>query len=101
MPPQVVSQMLRAAADFPRTQNCKTQMVQQENAAGSVTIRRAEGAHINSFRSTVNGMRSRVASPRKNLLRFDHFYDLRFPRIRFRIDNMDAGGTQTGYEQIT
>src|SRR5881397_3488 len=90
VPPEIVMQKLWAAVDFPLTQDLERFAIEQENTARAVAIRRAEGANVNTFRSTMNGVRTRVIRACKKFLRFEHLNDLCFSRVRFRVDNVDA-----------
>src|SRR5713101_5412500 len=73
MPPEIVMKKLRSTVHFPLAQNVERFAIEHENAARAVAIGRSECANINAFRATVNRVRTRIISARKNLFRFDHF----------------------------
>ena len=82
-------QELRAAIYFPLTKNLERFAVEHENAAWPIAIGRSERTYINAFWPTVNSVRTRIVSARENFLRFDHFDDLWFSRIRLRVDDVN------------
>src|SRR5215471_6527733 len=56
VPPKIVMQKLRTAVHLPLAQDLKRFAVEHKNATRAVAIGRTERAHVNAFRSTVNGM---------------------------------------------
>src|SRR6266699_1660443 len=100
MPPEIVMKKLRSTVHFPLAQNVERFAIEHENAARAVTIGRSECANINAFRATVNRVRTRIISARKDFFRFDHFDYLRLSRIRLGVDNVNARRAEPRYNQI-
>ena len=67
VPPEIVSEELWSAINFPLTQDIKTQMVEEKNAAGTLAAGRTERTYINSFRAAMDGVRPRVICSRREL----------------------------------
>ena len=67
VPPEIVSQELWSAIDFPLTQHIKTQMVEEKNAAGTLAAGRTERTYINSFWAAMDGVGTRVICSRREL----------------------------------
>src|SRR5436190_12987539 len=101
MPPEIVMKKLRSAVHFPLAQNLERFTIEHENAARAVAIGRAERAHVNAFRTTVNRMWTRIISACENFFRLEHFNDLWFSRIGFCIDDVNARRAQAGHNQVT
>src|SRR5262249_24632389 len=89
VPPKIVMQKLRAAVDFPLTENLERLAIKHEDAAGALAVGISERTDVNRFRPTVNGMRTRIVGARENFLWLDDFDDLWFPRVGLRIDDMN------------
>src|SRR5512143_2833778 len=96
VPPKIVMQKLRVTVDFPLPEHFKRFAVEHENPARTVAVGIPECANVNSFRTTVNGMRTRIIRAGENYLRLDHFDDLWFPRIWLGIDDVNPRGTDPG-----
>src|SRR5579862_3608418 len=91
VPPEIVSQLLGATILFPRPFQLKGVRVHQENASGTVSASRTEGASVDRVRSTMKGVRRRVAGLLDELFGFDHLYNLRLLGIGLRIKNVNPG----------
>src|SRR4029453_4074570 len=94
---------LRAAIDLPTPEDIECLAIHDEYAGrsiGAVLAAAAERADVDAFRPAVNCVRARVAGLFEYLLGFDDFMNLRLGRIRFRIDDINAGGTHPGEDEI-
>lgn len=101
MPPEIVAQVLGTPIDLPFSQYLEGKVIQQENATGSVAIGSSQSADVNAFRATMDGMRSRVARPRKQFVGFDDLDDGRVQGIRLDIQDVNPRGPNAGDYQIT
>src|SRR5438034_3671546 len=101
MPPKIVLQKLRAAVHLPLAQDLERLAIEHENTSRPVAIGSSKRADINTFRSTVNRVRTRIISTCKNFFRFDYFDDLRFSRIGLRVDNVNARRAQSRHDKVT
>src|SRR5262245_51672738 len=101
VPPKIVMQELRAAVDFPLTENFKRLAIEHEDPTGALAVGISERANVNGFRPAVNCMRARIIRARENFLRLDDFHDLRFPRIGLRIDDVNPRGADPRHNQVT
>src|ERR1700756_1465158 len=100
VPPEVVCELLRAAIMFPGPLQLEGVSVHQENATRAVSAGRSEGAPIDAVRSTVNGMRRRVASLAREFFGLDHLHDLGLTGIRLRVEDVNARRPDAGYDQV-
>src|SRR6266567_8351115 len=57
MPPEIILKKLRAAIQFPLTENVERFAIEHENAAWAVAIRRPKRAHVDAFWPAVNRVR--------------------------------------------
>src|SRR5262249_27832338 len=94
-------QKLLAAVDFPLTENFERLAVEHEDTARAIAVRRAERAHVNTFRPAVNCMRTRIIRARENFFWLDDFHDFRFSRVGLRVDYMNPRGAEPRYNQVT
>src|SRR5262249_3481763 len=94
-------QKLRATVDFPLTEHFERLAIEHEDAARAVAVRIPERANVNRFRTAVDGMRTGIIGARKNFFRLNHFDDLRFPRVWLCINDVNPGGPQPRYDQIS
>ena len=76
MPPEIVGEVLRAAVDLPAAEHIEALVVEHEDAAGSVAVRRAERADIDAVRAAMHRVRTRVAGCARELVGLDHLDDL-------------------------
>src|ERR1700694_5148676 len=100
MPPEIVGEVLRPSVHFPLSEDIEALRVHDEYSAGAVAIGCAEGAGVDPFKAAVDGGGRRVSGSRRQHFRLDYFYDLRFPWIGLGVDNVDAGGTNSGDDEI-
>src|ERR1700730_7001345 len=54
MPPEIVSQFLGSAIEFPSAQNVEVEVIENENSAWTAAVWRAKGADVNALRTTMN-----------------------------------------------
>ena len=101
VPGKVVPKLLRSALDFPSAQGFEGVMVQGQNSARPPAVRRAEGTNVDCIRAAMHRMQPAVPGPRCYFMRLDHLYDLRLAWVGFRIDDVDARGTQSGNDQVS
>src|SRR5271165_4475783 len=100
MPPEVVSQILRAALDLPLAQTFKTFRIHHEDAAGPVSRGGTQRAAENSLGTAVDSVRPAVSSSFGEHVRLNHLDDLRLPRIGFRIHDMNPRGFDPRHNQV-
>src|SRR4051794_38091949 len=100
VPPEVVSQLLRATILFPRTLQLECVRIHQENAAGAVSASGSECASVNAIWSAMNCVRRGVSSLPDELFGLDHLHNLRLPRVRLRIEDVDPRGSDSRYDQV-
>src|SRR6266403_1761861 len=93
VPPKIVMQKLRAAVDFPLTEDFERLAIEHENAAGPVAVGISDRANVNGFRPAVNSVRARIIRARENFLRLDDFDDLWFSRVGLRIHDVNPRGS--------
>src|SRR6186997_1895335 len=74
MPPKIIMQELWASIHLPLTQDLERLTIQHENAPWAIAIGRSNRANVNTFRSTVNRVWTRIISARKNFLGLDHLH---------------------------
>ena len=91
MPPEIVRKFLRAAFNFPSTQNVKIIMIENKYSARTISIRSTESAHVDTFRATMDRVWTRITGSSENIFRFNNLYDRRGSRIRFYVNYMDPG----------
>src|SRR4029450_12124485 len=101
MPPEIVLKKLGAAVHLPLAQDVKCLAIEHENAAWAIAIGCPKGADVNTFRPTVNSMRTRIIGTRQDFFRFDHLDDLRLPRIRLCVYDMHTRRAQPRHNQVT
>src|SRR5215510_14638094 len=75
-------------------------MVQQEYAARSATIGSAQSADVYSIGPAMNRVQPGIACAAKDFLGLNHFHDFGLARIRFGVENVDAGRAQPGHDQV-
>ena len=103
IPPEVIVQVLGSAIDLPAAEDIERLAVHDEDArrtVGAIFATAAKRAHVDPFRPAMDRMRPRVASPFEHLLRFNDLVNLRFGRIWFRIDDVEARGPDPGDDQV-
>src|SRR5262245_46274500 len=93
--------MLGTALLFPFPFQFESLRIHQKNSARSVAARRAQCASANAVRPAWDGMRRRVAGLLDELLRLNHFHDLRLPRIFFRVQNVYPRRPDPWHDQVT
>jgi hypothetical protein len=76
MPPEVVGEVLRAAVDLPSPEGLEGLVIHHEDAPRTLAVGRAERAHVEGIGAAVAGVRSGVAGPAGDLVRFDDLHNL-------------------------
>jgi hypothetical protein len=100
VPGEVVSEILRTSVDLPATEDVEAVVVEEEDAAGALAIGSAEGAHVDTLRSTMQRVGARIAGAVVHLRRFDRLDELRRPRIGLRVEDVDPRRAQARHDQI-
>src|SRR6266481_3338493 len=72
VPPEVVSEKLRAAVDLPLAEHLEAFVIEQEDAAGTAAVRAAHGANVDRVGAAMERMRAAVAGTRGDFLGLDH-----------------------------
>src|SRR5262249_4989428 len=90
MPPEIVGQLLRAAILLPRALDLETGVVEQENAARPIAIRRADSVDVDRVGAAMDSMGAAIAGLGVDLLRLDRLDDSWLAGIGFGVDNVDA-----------
>src|SRR5690242_12474695 len=101
MPPSVVAKLLRPTIDFPAPERLEALVVHDEHATRRLAVLVAERRHIDAAGPAMHGVRPGVAGFVGELLRLDDLNNLRFARIGFGVENIDAGRAQPRNDQIT
>ena len=91
VPPDVVRQFLRSAIELPSSTNLERLRIEQERAARTVAVGRAERADENPVRPAVHGVWRRVTRAPGDGLRLDDLHDSRLSGIGLRVKNVNAG----------
>jgi hypothetical protein len=100
VPPEVVGELLRAAVALPCALDLERVVVEDEDAAGTVAIRVAEGVHVDAVRAAVHGVRAAVAGLLRDLLGLDRPDDSRLERVALRVQHIHARGAQSRHDQV-
>ncbi len=80
MPPEIVSELLRAAIHLPLTEHIEALGIEQEYAARRLAFGVSKRVRVNSLRAAMDGMQTRITGLLGDLLRLDDLDDLRiFP----------------------
>src|ERR1700686_3149851 len=91
MPPEVVTEILWSAIDFPLPQYVEAVRIEDENAAGPVPVWCPKRAYEDAVRATVHCVWTAVSGARRDGFGLNHLYDLWFSRIGLGINNVNAG----------
>src|SRR5450631_494684 len=67
MPPEIISQFLGTAIDFPTAQNVEVEMIKNENPARTVSVGSPQSADVDTLRPAMDRVRTRVAGAGENL----------------------------------
>jgi hypothetical protein len=100
VPPHVVRQLLRSAVELPSTEHVERLRVENEGAARTIAVRRAERAEIDSLRPAMHRMRRGVPGASGERLGFDRLHDPRLPRVGFRVHDVNARRMDARHHQI-
>src|ERR1044071_765650 len=100
VPPEIVMQELRAAVHLPLAQDLERLAIEHEDATRAVAIGCAERADVDPLRPTMNRVWTRIICTRKNFFRLEHFDDLRFPRIRLCVDDVNTRRADPRDDQV-
>src|ERR1700683_4812785 len=101
MPPEIVSQILRAALLLPWALQLKRVGIHQKNPAGAIAAGRTERAAINAVRATVDRVGRCVARLLDELFRFDHLHDLGVLGVSFRIQDVNPRRPDARNDKVT
>src|SRR5262245_2672404 len=101
VPPEIISKFLRATIQLPLPEDIETLLIHYENSAGTAAVRSSQRADKDSVGTAMNRVRGCVSCARSQRLRLNHLHDLRFARIRFGVDDMDARRIDTSYHQVS
>src|SRR5262245_37654983 len=93
--------MLWAAVYFPTSKHVERIVVQQEDAARSVSFGRAQSADVYPFRTAMNRVQPRVAGPGEDFFWLNRPHDLWLPRVGLGVDDMDSRRAQPRDYQVT
>src|SRR5262245_15820001 len=100
VPPEVVSQQLRAVLLLPWTLQLESIGVHQEDAAGTIAGGGAERAAIDGVRAAVNGVRRGITGLLDKLFRLDYLHDLRLPGIFLGVKDMKSRRTDARDDEV-
>src|SRR5262249_42653750 len=100
VPPEVVGQILVATVGLPGAFDVERVVVNDEHAARTVAVRRAERARVDAVWSAVDGVRTAIAGLARQLVGLDHLDQPWLAWIRLRVQHVDARGAQSGHEQV-
>ena len=100
VPPEVVVQVLIPPVDLPFSENVEGEMIEQENSSWTIARRRSERAHIDSLRSAMHGVGSRISRPGDHLFRLDRSHDCRLARIGLGINYVKPRRTNPGHDKV-
>ena len=100
VPPEVVGELLRPAVGLPLALDGEVLVVEQEDAAGPVSLGVAERGDVDPVRPAVDRVRAAVAGLAGDLVGLDHLHELGRARVVLDVDHVDAGAAQPGDEQV-
>src|SRR4051794_38865643 len=100
MPPEIVGELLRSPIHLPSSKRLEGIVVHYEHASRTISVRRAQGAHVDAVGSAVEGVGAAVARALMQLVGFDHLDDLGMLRIRLGVDYVDTRGLKARDQQI-
>src|SRR6266446_1841364 len=66
MPPEIIRELLRPAIDFPSPEHLEALVIEQEYAARSVALGRAECADVDRIRTAMDCVRTAVSGARRD-----------------------------------
>src|SRR5215471_11712565 len=72
VPPEIVSEILRAAVHFPSAKHVKTFMIEQEQPSRTFPLGRSQGTDVDGIGSAMYRMRTAVAGACGEFFRFDY-----------------------------
>src|SRR3984893_15338292 len=90
VPPRIIGELLWAAVDLPAPEDVKAFVIHQEDAAGRLAFRVAEGRNINSIRTAIDRVWPRITGLLRDLFRFDHPDDCWSRRVGLGIEDVNA-----------
>src|SRR5262249_26099090 len=100
VPPEVVREFLRAAIQLPLPQDLETFVIHHKNSARTASIRCPQRADKDSTRTAMHRVWGCISRASGQGLWLDHFYNLRFARIRLGINDMDSRGVDARHNQV-
>src|ERR1700731_1521412 len=78
VPPEVITEMLGSAIDFPFSQYLEAVRIENENPAWPVAIGCAKRTHEDAIGAAVHSVRTAVSGAGGDGFGFNHFYDFWF-----------------------
>ena len=90
VPPEVVREVLRPPLALPRAAHLERLVIEHEDSAGPVAVRRAERVEVDAVGTAVHRVRRGVARLAHHFLPLDHLHQLRRRRIGKRVQDVDA-----------
>src|SRR5450755_2730702 len=68
MPPEIITEILRTAIDFPAAENVEALVIEQEDSAWTAAIGSAECAHVDRVGAAMNRMWPAISRTRRDFL---------------------------------
>src|SRR5205807_4876482 len=100
VPPEVVGEVLRPPVPLPGAADLEGAGVEDEDAAGSVAVGGAEGAHVDPVGAAVRGVGPAVARPGCQLVGLDGLDDGGLGGVWLGVDDVDARGAQARDDEV-
>src|SRR6516165_8058794 len=100
MPPHVIGEFLWSAINLPSTEQIKSLMIHQQDAAGGLSFGVTERADIDPVRSAMDSVRTGVPRAIGDLGRLDELDDFWVLGVGLRIEDINARRTKAGHDQI-
>jgi hypothetical protein len=100
VPPDVVGQVLVAAAGLPRAGDVEGGVVEQRDPARAVRFAAAEAGHEHRARPAVHGVRPRVVGPLAELLGAQRLDQPGLGLVGLGVEHVQPGGPQARHDQV-
>jgi hypothetical protein len=100
VPEEIVGQVLWSAILLPASLWLKGLMVEHEDAARAVAVRRAECVHVDPIGTAVHRVRRGVAGLPHDLVALDHLDQTRTSRIRVRVHDVDPRAAGPRHHEV-
>src|SRR5262249_42386209 len=101
VPPEIISKFLRATIQLPLPEHIETLVIHYENSTGTAAVRSSQRADKDSVGAAMNRVWRCVSRTLGQRLGLNHLHDLRFPRIRLGVDDVDARRMYSRHDQVT